>query len=288
MKTLPRNIIPLSYRYYRSSTTLFYDYYKKYSSSLIQMIEGTQDFYFISRIFLWFYSISLIKIDFLLTPEYLKKFRISHGIIFWTPLRIIEKPIGWYKLPAWYNRLYIHSSRSSFCILDTAEYWKKWSSSARNHRKHILTQKENGKIVIETSRDIEKFLALYQQTKISDPNKWIVSRMTRKLLQNTMSSYRTYFISVDWKILAGAVFIDDGDISEYWASFYHRDARMYHLGIAMMDAWIGDSFSLGIKICDLDHMRDKGQLRSFAGYTKFKESIADFDVYFHDTWVKVF
>lgn len=35
-------------------------------------------------------------------------------------------------------------------------------------------------------------------------------------------------------------------------------------------------------------MRDQYQSRSYAGYTKFKESIVDHDVFFHDLWVKIF
>ena len=88
--------------------------------------------------------------------------------------------------------------------------------------------------------------------------------------------------------MAGALFIDEGVTSEYWASFYHHDSRPFHLGIAIMDRWFLDSYKKSIQYCDLDHMQDEGQLASYAGYTEFKSSIADYDVYFHDMWIKIF
>ena len=114
------------------------------------------------------------------------------------------------------------------------------------------------------------------------------SRMTDKLFSQKIDGFRVFMIYVDDVPLAGAVFIDEWVTSEYWASFYHEDARQYHLGIAMMDAWYLDSYQKWIRYCDLDHMRDSGQLSSYAGYTEFKSSIADHDVYFHDMWIRIF
>jgi hypothetical protein len=49
-------------------------------------------------------------------------------------------------------------------------------------------------------------------------------------------------IEVEGRPLAGALFIDMGTTSEYYVSFYHRDGYPYHLGIAMMDVWLLDSY----------------------------------------------
>lgn len=76
--------------------------------------------------------------------------------------------------------------------------------------------------------------------------------------------------------------------SEYWVSFYYPDSHPYHLGVALLDRWMLDSYELSIQYCDLDHMRDSGQSASYAGYTQFKSSIADHDAYFHDMWIKFF
>lgn len=288
MKTLHRSNIPSFYKYYRSSTELFYEYYKSYSSCKVFKIPLTQDFFHAKKIFPGFWSIDAIKIDTLPSLGSLKALGISHGIIFWAPLRTSEKPSLWYRLPRFYAKSHLHSSRSAFCVLDTPEYWKKWSPQARNHRKHVLQEIQSGIITIESSQDITRFIELYAHIEHKNPYRKIVSRMSKKLFENTTQSYRIYFITVDWEVTAWAIFLDDGDISEYWAACYDRGSSNHHLWVAMMDIWMQESYTLGIKICDLDHMRDSGQSKSFKGYTKFKENFADYDVYFHDMWGKVF
>jgi lipid II:glycine glycyltransferase (peptidoglycan interpeptide bridge formation enzyme) len=235
---------------------------------------------------LW--SVTVEKNDFEVTREYLKSIWISHGIIYWTPIRRLEKPIDWFRLPTWITKRNIHSSRSAFSLLDTLDYSSKWSSSARAHRRHVLENIQKWIIRIEETDSVQKFLELYTTTKIHDPNKKFVARMTERLFTKTESAYRIYIAYVNDIPLAWAIFIDEGMTSEYWASFYHEDSKPYHLWIAIMDRWFLDSYKKWIKYMDLDHMRDVWQSWSFLWYTKFKESIADFDVYFHDMWIKIF
>lgn len=156
----------------------------------------------------------------------------------------MEKPKGWWRVPTWFTKRDIHASRSAFSVLDTPEYWNKWSGSARAHRRHVLENIEAGIIRIDTSATISEFLELYNTTKIHDPNKSFVSWLTRKLFLQTDTAYRVYIAYVDGTPLAGVVFIDEGVTSEYWASFYHIDSRPYHLGIAIMDRWFLDSYKL--------------------------------------------
>ncbi len=66
--------------------------------------------------------------------------------------------------------------------------------------------------------------------------------MTERLFAKTQSSYRIYIVYVNNSPLAGAIFIDEGVTSEYWASFYHEESKPYHLGIAIMDRWFLDSY----------------------------------------------
>ncbi len=288
MKTLARSLIPTDYSYYRTGSRIWFNYYQKFTRSIIGKIGSWYEFFTTFRIFPWFYSITIQKHDEEITRKTLKKSGISRGIVWWTPLRKIDKPKGWWRVPTWFMKWDIHSSRSAFSILDTPEYWNKWSGSARAHRRHVLENKAIGKIRISSDESIDRFLDLYKSTKIHDPNKSFVAKMTKKLFDGVIGGFRVFIIYVDDVPLAGAVFIDEGVTSEYWASFYHEDARQYHLGIAMMDAWYLDSYKLWIQYCDLDHMRDNGQSSGYAGYTEFKSSIADYDVYFHDMWIKIF
>lgn len=288
MKTLHRSLIPEDFSYYRTGSRVFFEYYKKYTNTIVQKTGKWYDFLRAFKIFPGFYSVVLEKNDTELDPKILKKSGISHGIIWWTPMRETLKPKGWLRLPTWYTKWDIHSSRSAFSLLDRPDYWNKWSSSARGHRKHVLENIESGQIRIETDISLEQFLDIYKKTKIHDPQKNFVYKITQKLFSKTESKYRIYIAYIDQEPLAGALFIDNGTTSEYWASFYHQDSRPYHLGVALMDRWFLDSYELWIQYCDLDHMRDSGQSLGYAGYTKFKESIADHDVYFHDMWIRFF
>lgn len=287
MKTLHRKDIPTDFSYYRTGSKVFFEYYKKYSSKVIPLGRNNE-FITAFQILPGFWTISAEKHDIEITPDFLLKNGIYHGIVWWTPMHDTEKPKWWLRVPTWLTRWNIHSSRSAFSILDREDYWMKWSSKARAHRRHVLEDIQKGVIRIEKNISLEQFLEIYKDANIKDPNKGFVYRMTKKLFSEQKSWYRIFLAYVDNVPLAGALFLDERMTSEYWASFYARESHPYHLGIALMDAWYLDSYEKWIKYCDLDHMRDSWQSLGYAWYTKFKSSIADHDVYFHDMWVKIF
>ncbi len=288
MKTLSRSFIPLDFTYYRTGSRLFYEYYCKYTNNIIERIGNWYEFWTGFQIFPGVWSVTLEKNDTELTQTELQKSWISHGIIWWTPMRRLEKPVWWWRVPRWFTRKNIHSSRSAFMILNRSDYWNKWAAPARSHRRKVIENIEKGTIEISTACSLDDFLSLYQDTPVHDGEKSSRIRMTRKLLEDRESGYRIYIASVGGRVLAGAIFIDEGVTSEYWVSFYHTDSHPYHLGIALMDRWMLDSYEKWIKYCDLDHMRDSGQSRSYAGYTQFKSGLADHDIYFHDMWIRIF
>ncbi|MBC7498565.1 GNAT family N-acetyltransferase [Candidatus Gracilibacteria bacterium] len=288
MKTLSRSLIPNDFIYYRSGSRVFFDYYRKYTNNIVERIGKGYEFWTAWHIFPGCWSIIVEKNDTELTRIDLKKAGISHGIIWWTPMRRLDKPAGWWKVPTWFTKKNIHSSRSAFSIFDHPDYWNKWIAPARAHRRKVIENIENGTIEISTNCSLDDFLILYQDTPVHDGEKSSRIRMTRKLLSDHELGYRIYTASVGGRVLAGAIFIDEGVTSEYWVSFYHADSHPYHLGIALIDRWMLDSYELSIQYCDLDHMRDSGQSRSYAGYTQFKSGLADHDVYFHDMWIRIF
>jgi Acetyltransferase (GNAT) domain len=288
MKTLHRSEIPEDYSYYRTWSRVFLEYSEKFTGSKIVRIGTGYTFASAFQILPRFWTVSAEKIDTEIWGDTLRDHGIHHGILYWTPLRNTEKPKWWWRVPTWFTRWNIHASRSAFSVLDRSDYWMKWSPNARSHRKKVLEYKNQWKIRIDRNIPLEVFLELYKKTPVHDGDKYSRIRKTRKLFEKSESDYRIYVIFVDDRPLAGAIFIDEWVTSEYWVSWYHREGYPYHLGIAMMDQWFLDSYEKWIKYCDLDHMRDSWQSYSYAGYTKFKESIADYDVYFHDMWVKIF
>lgn len=290
MKTILRQDIPEDFSYYRTGSQVFFDYYQKYKRLLIHRTGRWYEFLRAGKIIGNIYSVIVEKADREPTAEYLRTLGIHHGIVFWWPMRILEKPQWWIKIPTFliqYLELF-HSTHSAFSILDRADYWNKWSPNARAHRRKTLEYIASGRLVIQEVRDGEKYLEVYWNTNVPDPHKSYLIRWCQKVFPQSMDHLRIYIASIDGVALAGAVFIDEGVTSEYFTSFYEWESHPYHLGIALMDRWFLDSYQKWIQYCDLDHMRDSWQSSRYAGYTQFKSSLADHDVYFHDMWIKIF
>lgn len=183
--------------------------------------------------------------------------------------------------------MYHHSTRSAFSILEPG-YWKKWSAGPRGHRKTIRKSVELGEIQIDTGASIDTFLAIYQKTKL--PHGWknfLIHRHSR-LFAEQSGNLRTYLASAHGKILAGAVFLDDGATSTYLMAFQHPDAKPLHLGLAIVDRWFEESLEADFKYLDFDHMYDAHDPDSYLGYTQFKSGIADHDVRFDSLWIRFF
>lgn len=242
MQTLPRSDIPKDFIYYRTGSRVFFDYLKRFRSYITERVGKRGEFFSAFQMFPGFWSITAEKIDYELTRQELEKYGIRHGIVWWTPMRKTEKPRGWWRVPTWWTKYDIHASRTAFSVLDRPNYASKWSSSARAHRRKVLELRESGRIEIDKQVPLEKFLDFYMSTPVRDGEKNFRIRLTKKLFENTKTDYRIYIIKVDGRPLAGAIFIDMGTTSEYWASCYHRDGYAYHLGIAMMDIWLLDSY----------------------------------------------
>lgn len=288
MKTISRSDLPEDYIYYRTGSKVFYEYYTQYSLKVTQRIGEWYEFFKAGRIFRDFYSIIFEKIDVHPTPEFLAQFGIKHGVVFWCPRRLMEKPRWWFRLPQFITKTLLHSSHSAFSLLDRSDYWNKWSPKARAHRRKIQDLIKEKRLHIIETKDTELFLDIYSHTDIPDPNKDQLTEWLKRSFAISLDDMRIYLAYVDGVALAGAVFIDEGATTEYFTSFYHHDSKIYHLGIALMDRWFSDSYEKWMKYCDFDHMYDGWHTSSTLWYTKFKSSLADYDVFFHDLWIKIF
>jgi hypothetical protein len=290
MKTISRSDIPTDFTYYRTGSRVFYDYYRTYVQSIIVRIGEWYQFIKAGKLFGSFYSIIAEKVDIEPTSDMMKKLGMLHGIIFWWPMRIIEKPRWWWRIPRFLVQYFelLHSTRSAFSILARPDYWEKWSPSARAHRRKTLEYIRVWKVRIEQIYDIQTYIDIYRGIRVPDPHKSYLIRWCEKNFSTRKEDIRIYVAYIDDIPLAWAIFIDEGVTSEYFTSFYARESHPYHLGIAMMDRWFLDSYAKSIKYCDLDHIRDSLQSPRYRWYTRFKESIADHDVYFHDLWIKIF
>ncbi len=291
MHTILRQDIPEDFVYYRTGSEIFRTYSREfYWWDIIDVPGGKNQFMRVDRWLggLW-NTVDAEKIDTEPDIHTLRKSWYKHGIIFWSPLRRQEKPKGWTRLPAYAATKLLHASRSAFSVLDTPEHWNKWSSEARNHRKKFLRNIADGAVRIEASVDLNLFYESYRNADIRDPNKHIHKQWLERVIQTQGMENKRIYLGYIWDTLvAGALFLDMGTTSEYFMSFYPRESRSYQFGIGIIDRWMTDSYREWIKYCDLDHMWERGYPSGQKWYTEFKSGIAEYDVYFHDVWVKVF
>jgi lipid II:glycine glycyltransferase (peptidoglycan interpeptide bridge formation enzyme) len=149
-------------------------------------------------------------------------------------------------------------------VIDTPEYYKKWSSNARGHRNKILKEIDAGIITINTEASLEDFLEVYKKTRVR--HKWKRYNIWRQkyLSRYNSANIRIYTASLDGVVLAGAVFLDYKPTSTYLIAFQDDRAKKHHLGLALLDRWYLESQKLGYQYLDLDHMRDTLDPLSYA------------------------
>ena len=290
MRTLPSSEIPEDYHSYRSHSKAYFDYVMRSEWRNITRVEEDWEYAYIYHYLFGLFSIAYFeKCDIDPTPVLLRKYGMKRGIVFWSGWKS-EKPSGrwWWNLGYISSHFYHHSTRSAFSILDTPEYWKKWSSSARGHRNRIIREIESGNIRVDTDTSFEEFLEVYRKTKVH--HKWKRYNIWRQtyLSENHNANIRIYTASLDWDILSGAVFLDDASTSTYLIAFQDDRAKPYHLWLAIIDRWFAESWKIGYKYLDLDHMRDSLDPLGYAGYTRFKSEIADYDIFTRNLWMKIF
>jgi hypothetical protein len=93
----------------------------------------------------------------------------------------------------------LHASRTAFSVLDTPEYWIRWSPQARAHRRKILELQEQGKISIEKCTDPHEFLAIYRTLHLRDPYQPYLIQWCERVFSdaNMIKNLRVYLARVD-------------------------------------------------------------------------------------------
>ncbi len=290
MQSLQRSEIPEGYHYYRSHSKGYFDYILHSEGQGVIQVEENGEYAYIHHFFWWLFSVAYFeKCDINPTKELLEKYGMKRWIVLWSGWKG-EKPIerGYMNLGYFCSHWYHHSTRSAFSVLDTREYWKKWSSNARGHRNKIKKEIESWIITIDTETSLANFLEVYKKTKLR--HKWKAYNIWRQkyLSKNHSANIRIYTASIDGDILAGAIFLDDAPTSTYLIAFQDDRAKSHHLWLALLDRWFSESENLGYRYLDLDHMGDDFDPRSYEGYTKFKSEIADYELSFRKVWMKIF
>ena len=292
MKLLSHTDIPQGYFYYRN---VFAGYQSRilehFAPFWSQMIVEDGNFGRIKQYFWGLFSILRFeKTDIKITPELLQKYGAKRGIIYISPWRL-QRPQGnffsWIPLGYFFAQNYHHSTRSAFCILDREEYFQKWKSNARNHRKKILRLQAEGKVSIQKDVSLEEFLKVYERIKTPHNYKrYLIKKL--KFLTSYSTDIRLFLACVDGIPLAGACFLDHHPTSTYFVAFQEQEAKKYHLWLALLDTWFEGSYKKWFLYLDLDHIRNRFDPLSYRGYTTFKSEIADYELRFEKVWMKIF
>ena len=290
MKLLNRREIPDWYQYYRSHSRAYSRYIMKYVWKTALLVDEGGNFGYIVHYLWWLFSVWVFeKSDICMTSELLQKYGMKRGLIFWSGWKNITPPWkGWWRFGYIFSHLYHHSTRSAFSILGWDDYSKNWSSSARWHRRKIQREIESGTLIINTHTSLDDFISGYKKSSIH--HNWRRYNIWRQKYLSTHfpENIRIYSASIDGKILAGAIFLDDFPTSTYLIAFQDDPGKSHHLGLALIDRWFSESQKLGYQYLDLDHMRDTLDPTSYIGYTRFKSEIADYEILFRELWMKIF
>ncbi len=290
MQLISQKDIPRDYFYYRSHTPEYQTRIMQHSAPDTAIkVQEKDGFWRIHHFFWGAFSYAVFeKTDLVPTRELLAKHGMKRGIVLWSWWKK-QTPISslvWKSLGYLFSRQFHHSTRSAFSVLDAKEYWKKWSSNARNHRKKAHTLQTQNRLKIDTEVSCETFLQIYKKTKVPHSLKRYLSQKTLHLAKDS-KNVRFYLAYLDSVPLAGAFFLDDFPTSTYVVAFQDPKAKPYHLGLALIDRWFEESQKRGFVYLDFDHMRDTLDPYSYAGYTKFKSELADFQVRFPKVWLSV-
>ena len=289
MKKLSPTELPEEYHYYRSHARSYANYLVHSQGSWTVLVDEVEWFGYITHYCFLLFSYAVFeKSDIEPTRELLQKYGMKRGLVLWSGWHR-DRPIGswWLRLGYVISRSFHHSTRSAFSVLDVQEYWKKWQSNMRGHRSKIHKLLQSGKISINTNASWEEFHLAYEKTKLPHGYKRYLIYRQNFLMNKHPEDFRIFLASVDGEVLAGAIFLDDCPTSTYLIAFQNNEAKRYHLGLALIDRWFADSYTLGYRYLDFDHMKDIFDSSGYAGYTQFKGEIADYDVRFWRVFMKL-
>ncbi|MFO0764260.1 MAG: hypothetical protein U0518_05440 [Candidatus Gracilibacteria bacterium] len=295
MKKINRNNLPKDFLYYRSSDKAFIACVEHLNNGNIHLIQlSNYETGWIKKFFHGKFALARFeKVDTEPTIEAIQATGVKHGIIFWTPWRTTETPMGWKKLPKPIAKNLIESTRMGWSEILSEDFYKDWKGSARWTHKKAL-QLIDDKVINIQEVDATTWGESYKKSPKKFTNRPIYEQVQQYISKNYRKSLRHYLAYVQGEPLAGILLLDQNTgnnkitTTTYLAAFLEEKGKPYCLGTALIDRAMTDSYKKGIKYFNFDHFRDEGQIASFQGFTDFKEKIAQYDTNFHDMWIRWF
>jgi len=196
----------------------------------------------------------------------IKKAGFKHGIIFWVPLksRFISNN-------TWMKCLTPSASKGRGVSLVAENYQEKWSETAR--------------------RDLKKFQSAPVEIVVSEENSFLyhlkysvsdtgVQRVVRSLVKNFEKEVVKYWIAKEknGEVLGGLAIIDYENSSYNVASYITKKGISICTGTGLVAQWYQYALENKIKYLNFGHMREKGDPRSWEGFSNFKRKFIDIKI----------
>lgn len=188
-------------------------------------------------------------------------------MVIWQRERRLDIPSGWQR--PWVNMDLMMYGFSD--IGDSHEYWKRWSEHAQRQRKKWITQKEWELFEPEP----EEFYKAYRKAKKDILLKTMMIDYVKKFVKR--HGALVHFIAARRKlpgspIEAGFAFLDVPEVGQslHLASYILESAKSSPAGTGMMDYWYATAKERGVRFLDFGVYRQKGEPRSWKGFTRFK------------------
>lgn len=188
-------------------------------------------------------------------------------MVIWQRERTLAVPRGW-------KRPWISMDLMMYGFSDAQEYdpyWKGWSAHAQRHRKKWHEQQEWE--LFEPSP--EQFYEGYKKAKKDFLLKTMMIDYVKKFVKRHRSL--VHFLGArriqgDVPIEAGFAYLDipEAQQSLHLASYILETAKASPAGVGLMDEWFATAQKRGVRFLDFGVFRQKGEPRSWRGFTRFK------------------
>lgn len=188
-------------------------------------------------------------------------------MVIWQRERTLDVPCGW-------KRPWISMDLMMYGFSDIQEYdpyWKGWSTHAQRHRKKWHEQQEWE--LFESSHEL--FYEGYKKAKKDFLLKTMMIDYVKKYVKKHGSL--VHFLGARRKngnapIEAGFAYLDipEAQQSLHLASYILESAKVSPAGVGLMDEWFATAAKRGVRFLDFGVFRQKGEPRSWRGFTRFK------------------
>lgn len=258
------------------STSAFFQKYVGHKWFII--LENGEEYGVGQKIFWNFGIIKFEHTKTYISPEDIKKYGFSHGIIIWTPQNPQEKP-------SWWKKNIFHNYTLTGISKIEENYTKNWSQRARRSLKKALQFPIKIQQVSSST-----FLEIFQKSQTTLPYKKMFLQQYQTSTQISPDLFWN-FICYDEHHTPLAGFSScqyAPKHSLHFIAFQTQEAKKYQAGTLLMDIWHKKAFEEGIHFLNFDHIYDPTMSKDQKGYSDFKENFLQYKIHYPKSYLRFF